>query len=283
MWHYHYKTGASRPTIEQLKLCPVHFGIIDAITGADGQAGVKWDRVIPRKPGFIMAGANIGEVERWACSLMGVKYKRSYMSRPAIDMLAEDVERDGQPRPLGKWINVLPLFIALIPILERVYLLHRCVQMLSDFFGSKPFKRKPAGVFFTVLGSVILIMPLLYALQKRHWIILFDRESRERLHIRRKGFKTSRSVSKDLTRLNRNELEILGKIISRNVDLFPKIYGHRIMTESDLYPLPNSSYFNLERIRNICLALSESQPSEREDMLGNISARIAYKGRKGYE
>jgi uncharacterized protein (DUF362 family) len=277
MWHYHYKTGAAKPTIEQLKLCPVHFGIIDAITGADGQAGVKWDRSIPRRPGFIMAGANIGEVEKHACSIMKVKYRRSYMSRPAIEMLREESELDGQPRPLGTWINVWPVFIAAIPVLERIYPLHRCVQMLSDFFGSPPFRRKPLGVFFTILGILTVALPLMYALQKRHGVILIYREMKERLHLRRKGFCTPRAVSRDIVRLDARELGVLRDIIAAGAPGEPKLYGHRIVTGNRTHDLPDSSYFNLERIRSIVLFANNDASFDREKLIENISERIVYK------
>ncbi len=69
--HYHKKTGCAMSTIAQLKLYPVHFGIIDGIITAAGWMGVKWDRAVPRRPGFILAGRNIGETERAACRIMG--------------------------------------------------------------------------------------------------------------------------------------------------------------------------------------------------------------------
>ena len=279
MWHYHYKTGAAKPTIEQLKLCPVHFGIIDAVTGADGQAGVKWDRAIPRRPGFIMAGENIGEVERHACSIMGVNYRRSYMSRPALEMLREESELDGEPRPLGPWINVLPLFVALIPVLERIYPLHRCVQMLSDFFGSRPFTRKPLGTAFTVLGIMTVALPLMYALQKRHRVILWYRHMRERRYMRRKGFRTPRALSKDLVRLDARELGVLRDIVAAGAPGMPAIFGHRIVAGNRTYALPDSSYFNLERVRSIVLFVHNDASFDREQFIGNITERISYKNR----
>ncbi len=165
MWHYHKKTGAAKPTIVQLKHYPVHFGIIDAITGVDGMAGVKWDRVIPRKPGFILAGRNIGEVEKAACNIMGVKFKRSYMSRGAIELCEEESHLDGSIRPLGPWINVPYIIIATMPILERLYLVHRMAQMISDFQGDENFHRKPMpdSTYF----SLYRIVRVLEGIKKR--------------------------------------------------------------------------------------------------------------------
>ena len=69
MLHYHKRTGCARPAIAQLKICPVHFGIVDGVIAADGWIGVKWDRAIPKRPGFILAGRSIGETERVACRI----------------------------------------------------------------------------------------------------------------------------------------------------------------------------------------------------------------------
>jgi uncharacterized protein (DUF362 family) len=49
MWHYHRPTGCAKPTIVQLKKCPIHFGILDGVIAADGWLGVKWDRAIPNQ------------------------------------------------------------------------------------------------------------------------------------------------------------------------------------------------------------------------------------------
>ncbi|MFA6032951.1 MAG: DUF362 domain-containing protein [Myxococcota bacterium] len=249
MWHYHKQTGAARPAVEQLRLCPVHFGIIDGITGADGLFGVKWDRAIPRRPGFILAGRNIGEVERVGCRIMNVQPARSRMSRQALELLKEPSELDGRIRPLGTWWNVWPFVIPLVYILERIYLLHRFLQMVSDFLGSPPFSRNRKGRFFTVLGFLLLLPALMYAGTKRHWVVRKWREWR-----RRRGAGVGAGIPSGilcrLDRLGGSELGVLGEVLKAGPGQ-PLVYGHRLKAAGRIFELPDSTSFNMFRVAEL--------------------------------
>lgn len=256
MWHYHHKTGAAKPAVVQLGLCPVHFGIIDGIYGSDGLAGVKWGRVIPPMPGFILAGENIVEAEKAACLIMGVDYRKSYMSRLALQGDDRPPEIDGEVRPLQNWSNVPGFVVPAVAILERYYYLHRFVQMMTDFFGSKPFTRTPAGVFFTAL-SILGIVPIsFFAYQKRHWWKAAGRRLYERMKVFFKGASVERALANDLFRLKSRELSVLQKIIEEGGNGKVEIYGHKLLRGDRVYGLPWSDFFSIDRIRKLADAVS---------------------------
>ncbi len=273
MWHYHYLHGAAKPAIAQLAVCPVHFGIIDAVTAADGQAGVKWDRAIARRPGFILAGGSIGGVERAACGIMGVSTRRSRMSRMGMELDDGECVMDGEPRPLRGWINVFPPFVHAVFVLERFYYLHRLVQMVSDMLGSRPFRRKPWGVAATVLAALTLIMPALYAMQKRHWLILAARHLRIRWSLLLGGIVTPWSVSGDLCRLGKSELGVLLDILSRGTESSVRVYGHKVANAGKIYELCDSSFFSIDRIRTVAARVAGNGPV-KERIIRNIEARL---------
>ncbi|MDD9305005.1 MAG: DUF362 domain-containing protein [Desulfobacter sp.] len=268
MWHYHRPTGCARPTIVQLKKCPVHFGIIDGVIAADGWMGVKWDRAIPRRPGFILAGKNIGETERAACRIMGVDVERSLMTKEAIDFLAETAELDGQIRPLKKWRNVPGFIVSGFPVTEKYYQYYRFQQTVSDGFGSFPFRRKPIGV---VLTYILIIPLLLYGFHRRHWMIQKWKDFCLRWKIKSRGTAPKR-VRADLDRLDAPELELLLECLSSGSAGSPQIYGHKVYANKKWFLLPDSTFSRLVRIPEIIEALKT--PSERSDCAGEIQARL---------
>jgi uncharacterized protein (DUF362 family) len=275
MWHYHHLTGAAKPTIAQLKLCPVHFNIIDAVTAVDGLAGVKWDRAIPRKPGFIMAGRNLGEVERAATKIMGVDYTWTYMSRPAIDMLAEPAELDGEPRPLKPWVNVPWFMFMWLPILERLYHMHRFVQMISDFHGDAYFRRKRFAMIFTVLSYLLLVTPVLYAIQKRHWVRIKLSDMRRRSSLKARDGLASPEIDAELDRMEPPELKILAAILGDGNGGDPVIYGHKVKHGDKIYSLPDSSYFRVARIP-LVISMARNGATTPDRLKRCAEARIEY-------
>lgn len=268
MWHYHRLTGCARPTIVQLKKCPVHLGIIDGIIAADGWMGVKWDRAIPRRPGFILAGENIAETERVACRIMGVDVEKSLMTKTAMDLLAKPAELDGQIRPLKRWHNVPGFIVSGFPLTEKHYQYYRFQQTISDGFGTPPFKRKPLGVAITYL----LILPILvYAFHRRHWIIRKIKD----LSLRRKVKPcpmAPKSVGADLDRLDAPELAVLLACLGSASTGSVKIYGHRLLADKRWFVLPDSTFSRLVRIPEIIDALNT--PSERADCARQVEARL---------
>jgi len=268
MLHYHKKTGCARPTIAQLKICPVHFGIIDGITASDGWFGAKWDRAIPRRPGFILAGRSIVETERIACQIMGVKVEQSLMTKEALEFLSEPAELDGEIRPLEKWRNVPRLIYSGFPITEKFYHYFKLQQMVSDGLGTPPFRRKPVGLILTYL----LILPaLLYAFHRRHWIVRFYADMKLRWGIRSET-RAPRRVRSNLDSLDTPELEILLECLKSDSREVPRIYGHKVHTKGKWYPLPDSTFSKLVRIPEIIEALKTN--SERSDCACEINARI---------
>lgn len=268
MWHYHRPTGCSKPTLVQLKKCPVHFGIIDGIIAADGCMGVKWDRATPKRPGFILAGRNIAETERAACRIMGVKVKRSLMTKDAMEFLAEPSVLEGEIRPLKSWWNVPGAVISGFPMTESYYRYYQLQQTVTDGMGTPPFKRKPMGVILTWL----LVLPvLMYAFHRRDWVIRTFRDYRLRWQIR-SAQTAPRRIRKELDRLDTPELTLLKECLESNNDEQPQIFGHNIKANGAWYALPDSTFSRLVRIPEIVDALKT--PEEMTRCIEEIKARL---------
>lgn len=268
MLHYHKKTGCAMPTIAQLKACPVHYGIIDGIIAADGWMGVKWDRAIPRRPGFILAGRNIGETERAACRIMGVKVDGSLMTKAALEFLAEPAELDGEIRPLEKWRNVPGFMYSGFPITEKFYNFYKFQQTLTDGLGTPPFRRKPVGLALTYL----LILPaLLYAFHRKHWIVKRLTDLKLRWEIKA-DLKAPGRVRSNLDRLDSPELEVLLECLKSDSTEPPRIYGHKLNSDKKWYMLPDSTFSRLVRIPEIIESLETH--SERSNCAHKIEARL---------
>ncbi len=268
MLHYHKKTGCAMPTIAQLKACPIHFGIIDGITAADGWMGVKWDRAIPRRPGFIISGSNIGETEKIACQIMGVDVDGSLMTKAALEFLSEPAELDGEIRPLEKWRNVPKLIYSGFPTTERFYNYYKFQQTVSDGIGTPPFRRKPVGL---ILTYVLIIPVLLYAFHRRH--LIFRKISDLKLRWKIKSEKKApRRVRVNLDRLELQELELLLECLNSNLNESPKIYGHKVNSHGKWFNLPDSTFSKLVRIPEIIDSLKEE--SEISNCKSEVKSRI---------
>lgn len=268
MLHYHKTTGCAKLVVVQLKICPVHYGIIDGIIASDGWIGVKWDRAIPRRPDFILAGRNIGETERAACRIMGVKVERNLMTKAALEFLSEKAELDGEIRPLERWWNV-PRFISSgFPITENFYRYYKFQQSLTDGLGTPPFRRKPVGLILTYL---LMIPALLYAFHRRHWIArkLTDMKIRWKIKSEKKA---PRRVRSDLDRFGAPELEVLLECLKTDSTEPPRIYGHKLNSHGRWYLLPDSTFSRLVRIPEIIKALKTD--SERSDCAHEVEARL---------
>ncbi len=266
--HYHKKTGCARPTIAQLKICPIHFNIIDGITASDGWFGAKWDRAIPRQPGFILAGRSIGETERIACRIMGVKAEQNPMTKEALDFLSEPAELDGEIRPLKKWRNVPSFIISGFPITEKFYHYFKLQQMVSDGLGTPPFRKKPVGL---ILMYLLILPALLYAFHRRHLFVRIFTDMKLRWRIRSEKH-VSRRVRSNLDRLNTPELEILLECLKSDSREVPRIYGHKVYAHGKWYHLPDSTFSRLVRIPEIIESLKTA--SERFNCVCEIEARI---------
>lgn len=268
MWHYHRATGCARPTIVQLRVCPVHFGVIDGITAADGWMGVKWDRAIPRRPGFILAGRNIAETERVGCRIMGVDPERSLMTKEAMDMLAEPAKLDGEIRPLGPWWNVPGFIVKGFPATEKHYRYYCFQQTLSDGLGTPPFRRRLPGLILTC----VLVLPLVvYAFHRRHWFIRAWRDLKLRWMVRADAT-APRRVRAALDRLEAPELQVLLACLRSKSKKAPRVYGHRVHAGGRWYVLPDSTSFRLARIPEIIETLGETD--ERAGCAREVAARL---------
>lgn len=268
MWHYHRVTGCARPAIAQLAICPVHFNIIDGVTAADGWMGVKWDRAVPRSPGFILAGEHMGETEKTGCDIMGVAMDKSPMTKGALEFLPGTARLDGEIRPLKNWYNVPDWIISGFPMTEKHYQYYRFQQTITDGVGVFPFKRKPLGLALTY----ILIIPLLiYGWHRRHWLVRKVKDLILNWKIKKNRMAPKR-VRSCLDRLDLPELELLLDCLESKEKNIPKIYGHKVRANGKWYDLPHSFFSKLVRIPQIIQALDT--PEDFAHCAREVAARI---------
>ena len=121
---YHTKREYDWPTIETLKHFPVHYGLIDAISSADGQFGV----LVDPKPNYtktIIGGENLMAVDWVGAKKMGLNPDNPQIGR----FLPLAVEAFGKPEIIWvgdksvyeAWENVSEFFIQSLDIVEEAY------------------------------------------------------------------------------------------------------------------------------------------------------------------
>ena len=148
---YHTKREYDWPTIETLKHFPVHFGLVDAFTSADGQFGVIADPE-PNETKTIIGGENLMAVDWVGAKKMGLDPDDPMVGR----FLPLAVEAFGKPEIIWEgdqstyepWENVSEAFIQSLDFIEEGYL-------FSDWW-------------FSVLTG----MDAYFALKKQSWMVL---------------------------------------------------------------------------------------------------------------
>ena len=120
---YHAKREYDWPTIESLKHCPVHFGLIDGIYSADGPFGVITDPV-PNHTKTIIGGKNLIAVDWVGAKKMGLDPDDPKVGR----FLPLAVEAFGKPEKINwvgdksvydPWENVSEILIESLDIIEE--------------------------------------------------------------------------------------------------------------------------------------------------------------------
>ena len=229
---------------------------------------MKWDRVITRQPGFLLAGGNMNATEKVACRIMGVRLDHSIMTKAAFELDPVEPELEGEIRSLKRWWNVPRLITAGFPATEKHYYYYAFQQTVSDGLGTPPFKRKPIGLALTYL----LVIPiLLWAFHRRHWVI---RKLKD-LHLRRAigdAAVAPQKVRDDLERLVGPELKLLGECLQADSQTPPAIYGHKVRALGKWHLFPDSTFSRLVRIPEILAAL-KTRP-ERANCLREVEARL---------
>ncbi len=116
--HYHCKRRVTPWTARLVKAFPVHFSIIDAVTGADGWMGVKI-KAVAKKPHTIIAGRDILAVDRAGAALMGHKAEKSPIHRELASIMPEKPYRlVGNAAPFKPWRTIPAIFVWIVVLIE---------------------------------------------------------------------------------------------------------------------------------------------------------------------
>ena len=151
---YHTKREYDWPTIETLKHFPVHFGLIDAFTSADGQFGVIVDPD-PNETKTIIGGENLMAVDWVGAKKMGLDPDDPQVGRflpLAVAAFGKpEVNWVGDTSVYDPWENVSEEIIRSLDIIEEAY-------FFSDWW-------------FSVLTG----MDAYFTFKKNSWIVLLLR------------------------------------------------------------------------------------------------------------
>jgi uncharacterized protein (DUF362 family) len=152
---YHTKREYDWPTIETLQRFPVHFGLIDAFTSADGQFGVIVDPE-PNETKTIIGGENLIAVDWVGAKKMGLDPDDPQVGR----FLPLAVEAFGKPEIIWlgdqsvyePWENVSEAVIKSLDFIEEAY-------VFSDWW-------------FSILTG----MDKYFTFKKKSWVVLLLRK-----------------------------------------------------------------------------------------------------------
>jgi uncharacterized protein (DUF362 family) len=121
---YHTKREYDWPTIDALRTLPVHFGLIDAFTSADGQFGVIADPR-PNPTQTIIGGENLRAVDWVGAKKMGLDPDDPLVGRflPLANQAfgKPEVHWIGDQSVYPSWDNVSPFFIYALDLIEEAY------------------------------------------------------------------------------------------------------------------------------------------------------------------
>jgi uncharacterized protein (DUF362 family) len=159
---YHTKREYDWPTIETLKHFPVHFGLIDAFTSADGQFGVIVDPA-PNETKTIIGGENLIAVDWVGAKKMGLDPDDPQVGRflpLAVEAFGKpEINWVGDTSVYKPWKNVSEEIIRSLDIIEEAYFFSdwwfSILTGMDEYFT---FKRK---------GRIVLILRKILAPIKR--------------------------------------------------------------------------------------------------------------------
>lgn len=143
---YHTKREYDWPTIETLKHFPVHFGLIDAFTSADGQFGVIVDPD-PNDTKTIIGGENLMAVDWVGAKKMGLNPDDPKVGRflpLAVEAFGKpEVNWVGDKSVYEPWENVDEVIIQSLDIIEEAYRFSDWwFSVLTGMDAYFPLKRK---------------------------------------------------------------------------------------------------------------------------------------------
>lgn len=164
---YHQRREIYCATIDMLVAFPVHFGIIDAFTSADGPFGIFADKdPVPTRT--LIAGENILAVDWVGASKMGLDPMQSRYMQLAVQAFGKPrVELVGDAAPYAGWRNVpRPLIEFWDQAEESYHFTNTLFAILNRGYMSPAFPRRPvtpwlrwAQRWLGRLGGVVYATP----------------------------------------------------------------------------------------------------------------------------
>lgn len=143
---YHYKREIYYPAIDSMVAFPIHFGIVDAFTGADGPFGIFADKD-PNPTRTVLAGENIVAVDWVGASKMGLDPMVSRYMQLAVQVFGRprvDLVGDGSVYP--NWRNVPRPLIEFWDNAEECYGFTNTVfSLLNHEYVSPAFPPRPVS------------------------------------------------------------------------------------------------------------------------------------------
>jgi uncharacterized protein (DUF362 family) len=153
---YHDKREIYYPTIDLLIAFPVHFGIVDAFTGADGPFGIFADKE-PNPTRTVIAGENILAVDWVGASKMGLDPMVSRYMQLAVQAFGRPrVELMGDGAPYVNWRNVPRPLIELWDNAEESYsFTNTMFSLLNHEYVSPAFRRRPVSRWYRLVERLL--------------------------------------------------------------------------------------------------------------------------------
>ena len=153
---YHYKRELYYPTIDMLVDFPVHFGLIDAHTSADGPFGIFADRH-PNATETILGSESLLAVDWVGAQKMGLDPMVSRYMQLAVQAFGKpQVELAGDGSVYDPWENVPKKIIDFWDSAEESYTFTNAVfSILNHDYMSPAFRRKPTTRLLGKLSAIL--------------------------------------------------------------------------------------------------------------------------------
>lgn len=145
---YHTGRDIYHTTIEYLRAYPVHFGLIDAHSSADGPFGIFADSE-PNITETIIGGESLVAVDWVGASKMGIQPKISQYMELAIKAFGKpEIELIGDPNPYRPWLNV-PVALSMFTHfgLDASDYFGNLIYMAGAYMDESQFTHKSSSLF----------------------------------------------------------------------------------------------------------------------------------------
>lgn len=152
---YHCDRDIYHTTIEYLRACPVHFGLIDAHESADGPFGIFADPE-PNLTRTIICGEDLVAVDWVGASKMGIDPMLSNYMKFAVDAFGKpEIELIGDPRPYYPWLNVPNAMTFLVKGLDINHYIGNLIYKTTSYMDETQFTHKDQSVGMVVTRKIL--------------------------------------------------------------------------------------------------------------------------------